>query len=38
MSTFKNIHCKDTTDIDNIEAQQMKNILGLPLLEQKKIR
>ena len=37
MSTFKNIYCKDTADIDTIEAQQM-NILGLPLLEQKKIR
>lgn len=36
MSTFKNIHCKDTADIDSIEAQQM-NILGLPLLEHKRL-
>lgn len=36
MSTFKNIYCKDTADIDTIEAQQM-NMLGLPLLEQKRL-
>lgn len=36
MSTFKNIHCKDTADIDNADVQEM-NIQGSPILEHKKL-